>query len=690
MENTNKKEPYQININWLTKRNIPVYLQFIYFLFVIGVYISGHTIRELNKGLFLPISFTGILICLFYLVEIDIINKFFEKFRRLINIFLLILSPCVSFLIVEVMVSNYNLEMFEKYGLFNLVWYALVYLFIYVLIRNCRITILVCDVLIYIASLINYLVYTFRGNPVLPSDLLSWKTGVSVASNYHLSFTTGFLLSTLIMLILFLLTSKLADLDTKITVINRVAGCMIYLTLVVPVFIIFFRTNFISTKIWVLDFFAPKYTYCSYGTAFSFIANVEALETKQPKGYAVSKVEKALNGKEETKKSSDVKPNIIVIMNEAFSDLSMIGDYKTNMDYLPNIRSLKDNTIKGKLYTSVFGGATSDTEYEFLTGNSMAVMPQNSVPYQQFVTTPTESLATTLKAQGYYNIAIHPFEKSGYKRDIVYPLLGFDQFLSKDDFKNPETIRSYISDKEDYKKIITQYKEKGKDSPLFIFNVTMQDHGGYSSEKLFDDKDDVKFTGKVFNPEAEQYLSLLRKSDQAFKLLISYFSKQKEPTLILLFGDHQPIAFSDFHDQLENSLDATYSNVYQKKYEVPFILWANYDIKGTYNNKEIKDIKKIKDIKETYDNKISVNYLSSYLLQTAGLRGTEYNKYLLDLYKKLPVINALFYIDKNNNFHSYNEPSEYDSLIEEYKMIGYNNVFDKKHHLGDEFSLSGK
>lgn len=664
-------EKDRIKIQMFAKKNIPVGLLFLYFLCVLGIYLCDHSIEDMNKEYFLPIAFTGMIACFLCLVEIQAVRTIFQKFRRFINAFLLILSPFVSFLMVEIMVSNYNMEMFQKYGQFNLVWYALIYLFVYTILRNSRITIIICNILIYIVSLVNYLVYTFRGNPILPSDILAWKTGMSVASNYNVSFTQGFLIATLIMLILFMLASKLADSDSKLSMINRAAGFAIYLILSISVFIIFFRTDFISTKIWVLDFFAPKYTYCSYGTVFGFVANVEALDTKEPDGYSAIKVEKAFSDIEESKAASKVKPNIIVIMNEAFSDLSMIGNYETNMDYLPYIRSLQENTIKGKLFTSVFGGATSDTEYEFLTGNSMAVMPQNCVPYQQFVTTPTNSLATTLKAQGYYNIAMHPYEKSGYKRDIVYPLLGFDQFLTQEDFKNPERIRSYISDKEDYKKIIEQYEEKGKDSPIFLFNVTMQNHGGYSAEKLFDDKDNVILTGNEYNPEAEQYLSLLRKTDQAFKVLTDYFSKQKEPTLILLYGDHQPIAFSDFHDEISNRADSTYSNSYQKKYEVPFILWANYDIK------------------ESHVENMSANYLSSFLLQTAGLKGTEYNQYLMNLYQKLPVINALFYIDQNNTFHQYNKPSEYDELIKEYKMVGYNNVFDKKHHLGDYFKISG-
>lgn len=668
MGKTNKKA-LPVTINWGLKHNISIILFFLYFLFINGVYATGHTWQQMKTDWVIPIFLTGILICFLSMVEMKAVQNVLKKYRRWVNAAFLILLPFICFLMVEEMVSNFNIEMFRKYGQYNLVWYAVICFFVYALSRNTRIAMQISVIVIYLLSMVNYLVYTFRGNPILPSDLLAWKTGVSVASSYQLSFTKEFLVSTLIMMLVFVIAGKLKSPENKLPVLNWLAGIAVDILLMVPVFLIFFHTDLISRKIYVLDFFAPKYTYCSYGTAFSFVANVEALQTKEPDGYSAKKVRSTLQGEKEMKKKTDVKPNIIVIMNEAFSDLSLIGDFKTNMDYLPYIRSLKKNTIKGTMYSSVFGGATSDTEYEFLTGNSMAVMPSNCVPYQQFVTKPTDSLVSTLKAQGYYSIAIHPFEKSGYKRDIVYPLFGFDEFLSKDDFKNPQLIRSYISDREDYKKIIEEYKRKEKDGPLFVFNVTMQNHGGYSDDKLFGDKDNVVLTNLPGHADAEQYLSLERKTDQAFKVLIDYFSKQKKPTIILLYGDHQPIAFSSIHDELENRADTAFSESIRKKYMVPFILWANYDIK------------------ETTVDKMSANYLSSYLLKTAGLKGTEYNSYLLDLYKKLPVINGVFYIDNNDQLHQYTEPSAYSKLIAEYKMVGYNNVFDQKNHMEQYFSL---
>ena len=665
-----EKEHIEIKLNYKGKKSIPRYLMLMYFLLLTIIFLKQEPVTSVRAFHAVGYLLLWVGITLFSMMEISLIRKIFQSYAMGFNGLFLVITPVLSFLMVEIMVSNYNLEMFQSYSVYNIIWYIIIYYLIYALIRNSKQTMIVGILLIYLMGMVNYFVYLFRGNPLLPSDLLAWQTGMSVASNYEVSITEGFIVATILMYLVFVLACKLEKPKKSPTVINRIIVAASFLVISSMVYGTFFSTNLIESKIRVLDFFAPKYTYITYGTAFGFVANVKAMETQEPEGYSVDKVKSALEATAETgdeETVTDKKPNIIVIMNEAYSDLSLVGNFETNMDYRPFTRTLTENTTQGTMYVSVFGGATSDTEYEFLTGNSMAVLPQNCVPYQQFVTDPTDSLAATLKAQGYYNIAIHPYEPSGYKRDLVYPLLGFDEFLSKDDFEDPEYIRNYISDRSSYQKIIEEYEAKGKDQPLFIFNVTMQDHGGYSSEQLFSDEETVKLTDMPGFEAVEQYLSLQRKSDQAFQVLTDYFSKQEEPTIILMFGDHQPVAFSVFYNS-----EASQPEEYRQKYTVPFILWANYDIP-----------------EDDVDN-ISANYLSTYLLNVAGLKKTSYNDYLWQLYQKIPVINAFFCIDKNNEIYSLGEDSEYSELINEYKDVGYNNALDKKEQLSDYFYLENE
>ncbi|MGN0482244.1 MAG: sulfatase-like hydrolase/transferase, partial [Lachnospiraceae bacterium] len=354
-----------------------------------------------------------------------------------------------------------------------------------------------------------------------------------------------------------------------------------------------------------------------------------------------------INQAEKTPADSEDKsnPNIICIMNESLADLNVLGKLDTNADCMPFLHSLTKNTIKGNLYVPVNGAGTSNTEFEFLTGNSMAFLPAGSNVYQLYLKHDQPSLATTLGAQNYSKGAFHPYYASGWNRTTVYPLMGFDKFTSiedmidnqvLEDYKKANNVtvlqngldkqypgeklllRRYISDDYDFKKIEQMYEEKEEGKPMFLFNVTMQNHGGYVVsysnffQKIYLNNQYPHYT------RANRYLSLVYESDQAFKHLVEYFNQQKEPTIICMFGDHQPYLESSFFESLIGTgLDKLNIKQTQNRYVTPFVIWANYDID------------------EAYIDKISANYLSTLVLQTAGVKLTSYNEYLSKLYQTL-------------------------------------------------------
>ena len=136
-------------------------------------------------------------------------------------------------------------------------------------------------------------------------------------------------------------------------------------------------------------------------------------------------------------------PNIIVIMNEAFSDLSVLGDFKTNIDYMPNMRQMMKEYGGGNLMVSVKGGNTANTEYEFLAGDTMAFLPEGSVVYQQFIHDNVPALPSYLAGLGYDTIAIHPYNASGWERDKVYNLLVAETEEEKErGLQNVESMES--------------------------------------------------------------------------------------------------------------------------------------------------------------------------------------------------------------------------------------------------------
>ena len=197
---------------------------------------------------------------------------------------------------------------------------------------------------------------------------------------------------------------------------------------------------------------------------------------------------------DEQREEGASRPNIIVIMNEAFSDPAVLGEFETNVDYMPFIRGLTENTVKGGLMVSVKGGNTANSEYEFLTGNSMAFLPSGSVPYQQYIRGEMPTVASQLKNLGYETFAMHPYRANGWNRKKVYEYFGFDTSYFKESFTDAPILREYTTDLATYQKIVDIYTSKTPGQPMFVFDVTMQNHSSYSKE-YENFKPDVEVTG---------------------------------------------------------------------------------------------------------------------------------------------------------------------------------------------------
>lgn len=522
-------------------------------------------------------------------------------------------------------------------------------------------------------GLTNYFVVSFRGSPIVPWDLLSLGTAASVADNYEFVLSWKAFYSVLAFIWMILLSSKsTVKLGRKKLRMISIAAYAVLMGLYVGEI-----QNSTVQSFFGMDttLFTLNVLYRNNGIAAAFLGNLRFLNIEQPPGYSVDKVEALMQQVEASAKdepetgtnttaATEQYPNIVVIMDEAFSDLSVWGDFATSEEVMPFFKSLQQEAVGGEVYVSVKGGNTANTEFEFLTGDTMGFLPKGSVPYQQYITDETPSIASYLKTLGYSTTAIHPYNRSGWDRDTVYENFGFDEFLDKDSFSSPYRLRGYISDKSAFDKIKEQFSIKGDDERKFIFEVTMQNHGGYSREtpdfNIYLTLPDV--TNKTTSVVAtEKYLTLINQTDRALEELIDYFKEQEEPVIVVMFGDHQP---SDYiTNVIQRICGVTTSDSLadlEQGYRVPFMMWSNYGLEHRY-----------------YDG-ISVNYLSSILMENAGIPLTGYQTFLKNLMETLPVINANVYRDADGNFYNY-EDDAYSEELNDYQMLQYNHLVDKKH-----------
>ena len=189
------------------------------------------------------------------------------------------------------------------------------------------------------------------------------------------------------------------------------------------------------------------------------------------------------------------------------------------------------------LFRSILGGLTANTEFEALTGNSLSLLSPAVVPYQNQVQHDMPSLARVLENQGYETMAMHPSGENAWNRNQVYSHFGFDEFIHQGVWEVPyEHIRLFISDECNFKEIVHRYENRNPEAPFFLFDVTIQNHGGYYKEIPLDidivnvGKTDAGEMGDVC--EVQTYLNLLKTSDDAFGELVAYFEKVEDPVII--------------------------------------------------------------------------------------------------------------------------------------------------------------
>ena len=599
-------------------------------------------------------------------IKRDSVRKCRINWGKAVSIVLLLILPVIIFYAMEFFLRNPFERMRVGTQLLNIAFFEVFALGLFFATKSVRIAIRVEAILALFVGLLNYFVVQFRSNPVMPWDIFSIKTAAAVADNYEYTLKPNAVWCVIVLLLILALTWVLPKWDAMKKSF-RIAGGVIGLTALVLLAGYVQTPEAVSTFRLYDKLFTPNTMTYKDGTVVAFLMQCQYLKVEKPDSYNRENAEGMLasilpqtagsvqSGSES--ESIQELPNIIVVMNEAFSDLSILGDYTTNMDEMPFMRSLMAgayNTISGYMDVSVLGGNTANTEFEFLTGDTMAFLPQGSIPYQQYVHGNTTSIASVLKEMGYRTVALHPYKAAGWDRSEVYPYFGFDKFYSQNDFDDPLIYRKYISDMADVEKVIEIYEQE-PDKPLFMFNVTMQNHSSYTDE--FDNFTPQIQVDGVDSTALNQYLSLLYESDRALEYLIQYFDRMDDPTIIVFFGDHQPTdsVVSPIYKLNDKSVYSLDEEELLMRYKVPYVIHANFDIEEAQNVP------------------MSSNYLGIKTLQTAGIPLDRYQQFVANKYQSFPSVSVLQIQDENGTVYSIDKK---DELLNDYQILQYYHLFE--------------
>ena len=589
-----------------------------------------------------------------------------------VHFFLFLLGPWLAFLMVEILNKNDPFTALNATQVtLNILWYYAIFWLMRLLTGRHLSAAFLSSALCFLIGLLNHYVLSFRGRIIFPCDVLGFQAAVNVAANYDYTPTKPVLIASAI-LVLYALILLLAKLHFPLKGRRKLhwAPTAVSLAAIALYAYVFLFTALLPS----IGIYAQQWKTQANGFLLNFMTALRYSFVSAPEGYSSQEAQRIAAEYPAREGAEGIMPeNLIIIMNEAFADLeASFPTLELSSDPLEFYHSMAENTIKGMVVSPVTGGGTANAEFEALTGTSLAFLPTNTVAYQLYLYDGVPSIVSEAAGLGYETIAFHPYLSSGWNRTSVYPWMGFETQYYEEDVVNRKNIRQYVSDSCDYEQLYRWTEES--EEPTFIFNVTMQNHSGYTQGWTNLERS-VEVVGQERGVKSAttQFFSLMRESDQAIEELINHYSACDENTMIVFFGDHQPSLGNDFYEELYGkSLDARTTQEVLQQYETPFFIWANYDIP------------------EAEGVRISCNYLSTLTRHAANLPLSGFDVLISEMMEKLPVATTVGFVSADGTVYERSDdlPEDLRALYENYRYMCYNYLFDKGNHPESFFSPS--
>lgn len=469
------------------------------------------------------------------------------------------------------------------------VFLSLVMLFFYILTRRAWISALIMGLLMLIGSFVNFYKITYRGDPLLPKDLLLAVDAAKISSDLGLKLTDpmGFFFFFVALSVFVLIPIRSAFQKTGWKALGaRVLLCLVPAALCG----VYLKTVLWNKKVqthFSLDTseFYPLQSYQKAGFATAFLMYFGALQPAVPEHYSPEAVQAAAAALPVGDHAGQKRPDVIVVMLESYYHLDNLPGLICDTDLTKNYDKYAKEGISGDYIPDKYSGGTESMEFGALTGFSTSFLPTGSIPYMEYVNGEFPCYPRFMKEQGYKTVALHSFDLSIYRRNEVYPAMGFDEVYGRDDFVNPAMHGNFIDDTETARKLISLYEDATADgSSVFMHTVTVQNHiPNQPAEYPADYAVNATLPG-ISEYSAESLKSVatgLRDVDDAIGILLDYFSQSDRDVVVLIFGDHQTaIGDKDGKELLDELPEFTQLSDEEKElrtHHAPYLMWSNFE-----------------------------------------------------------------------------------------------------------------
>lgn len=265
------------------------------------------------------------------------------------------------------------------------------------------------------------------------------------------------------------------------------------------------------------------------------------------------------------KEQVGTQPHLVAIQSESFFDARDLYS-GIRADVLSEYDALKAGAkAAGKMKVPAWGANTVRTEFSFLSGIASEKLGVHRFnPYRAVAAGwHVASIASLLKKRGYRTVAIHPYPVSFYRRDQVYPRIGFDEFIDVEAFSEQDRSGPYTGDMAVADKIREVLKDAS--GPVFIFVITMENHGPLHLETVtLADIDKYYQTPPPAGcDDLTVYLRHLSNANLMIKSLRDTLQALPTEAELCWYGDHVPI------------MPAVYQEFGVPNGEVEYVLWSN-------------------------------------------------------------------------------------------------------------------
>lgn len=567
----------------------------------------------------------------------------------------------------------YNMQISSVFFWLNLFpVFATVFL-VYFLTNSLRVSVILNFLFYHVIFIVNRIKILFRNEPLFVSDLRLGVESVTITKGQNYSPGAKLLLFSAVILVLLIVAVyyfKPAKSRPAVRAIGAVSVVLASYAMYVGVYV---NQPLYGSMLPHVSIYSDRDSAENKGILYYLLYSAQFSKITEPDGYDRSEFAGIVSDTVDVA----VKPNVLMVMGEAYFDLSDLDIFEfEGVSPTQNFDRLSEEALlSGRIVVPSFGGGTADTEFDVLTGCQTIRCAPNMTYAFNSVLGSTESIATAFKKQGYFARAFHPGYNFFYKRQTVYPRLGFDDVYFVDSVEKPVMVGGFLEERLTFDEYIGRFEEhlENSDSPVFDYMVTIQNHGPYYRGKLgknFKFESSVELSDDLVGC-LEGYFQGVHEMDAELGRLAELVEDRNEPFLIVFYGDHLPslAGGNEGYNQLGFDITSGSFDSDVRRYSTPYMVWANKSYRRMLMEQNGEAM-----LPDGLDGEraelISANYLGAMVLQLVGADASDdFFRNLNKLRGDFPVLSRAYVFD-GEAARGYGEVSD-DELYRYYRYQYY-------------------